>query len=375
MGNETTVGIVGEGRYVDVSDLRLDACNPRFPINAKSGRQEDIAVQMASVHDAYEIAKKIAIEGYHAAEPPAVIEDKDGTYIVVEGNRRLTALLGLSNKSLREKFPDSKKWQEAAERGAVNNKIPEVIPVVIYPSREAAAPLLGSRHIQGPKKWEPKEQDRYIVDLVSSGKNFEEAAEICGITINATKKAYRNYLIISEVATRLGIDVTRVPTKYSVLGLAWDNNVLRQHANVISVADVQVGVSPIRVGLSDTKAKTDLSEILVWVLGTNKKDPVLKESRQIHKLGQAASNSTGLLALRNGDSLELALQKVSDEGAAPFDSATRMLTTATNALTRASAQIDLLETAEKTSMLPKLLEIKNVLVGITESINTPNEET
>src|SRR5664280_2535615 len=88
--------------YLDIESLRLDGENPRFPLELRgSTDQAEIAINMAEIFDALEVARSMARFGFYPWEAFVVIPES-GHYIVVEGNRRLTALRGLIDPALRE---------------------------------------------------------------------------------------------------------------------------------------------------------------------------------------------------------------------------------------------------------------------------------
>lgn len=365
--------VVGEGMYVAVSDLRLDGKNPRFRVDADDSDQVQVAVQLANKYDALEVARSIARNGFHAAEPPAVLDNGDGTFTVLEGNRRVTALKGLLDPELSGQFADKDQWSVVVAEAAQTGLVPESIPVVVYADRESARPLLIGRHITGPKKWEPMQQDRYIHDLVNGGNSFQETAALMDKTVSEVKTAYRNYRLVTVDVPRLGLTIPTDKAKYTVLGNVWVNRALRQHGCVADTGDIRVGESSLAPGTEDADAKKALGEVLLWVLGTDKTPAVLEDSRQIVKLAQVVSSETGIKALRSGKSLKEALQQVSEEGAAPIDSARRMLTASVNSLRNAAAQLDLLDDDEKAQVAPLLAQLGEALGQALEAIEEPAE--
>jgi hypothetical protein len=365
---------VGEGRYVPVKDLVLDGQNPRFPIDADTSDQEQIAVQLANRYDALEIARSIARNGFHAAEPPAVLDNRDGTFTVLEGNRRVTALKGLLDHQLSQKFADKTQWSAAVAEGTRGGRVPTSIPVIVYEDRAEATALLVGRHIKGPKKWEPLQQHRYIHDLVNQGYSFQQTANLMDATVGEVKAAYRNYRLIAVDVPRLGLQVAEEKAKYSVLGIVWDNNALRKHAHVAEKSEVKVGESSIAPGVLDADARQGLGEVLLWVVGDDQTAPVLEDSRQVVKLAQVVSSDVGLAALRSGKSLKEALQQVSEEGAAPAESALRMLTASVNSLNRATTQLELLDEREKAVMKPVLAQLAVELSRAQEALELPADQ-
>lgn len=370
--DEAPNSVVGEGRYVSVDDLLLDGRNPRFPVESETSDQQQIALQLANKYDALEIARSIAQSGFHAAEPPAVLDNRDGTFTVLEGNRRVTALKGLLDPGLSSRFADHAQWASVAAEGQRSGLVPRVIPVIVYEDRVAATPLLIGRHIKGPKKWEPLQRDRYIHDLVKQGYSFRQTAEMMYASTGEIKAAYRNYRLLTEDVPRLGLHVSEEKAKYSVLGIIWENNALRRYARVAEKSEVTVDGSSIASGVSDDEARESLSEVLLWVLGDQHTKPVLEDSRQVVKLAQVVSSDTGLSALREGKSLKEALQQVSEEGAAPAESALRMLTASVNALRQATAKFELLDKPEKLMLEPLIVDLEQAIRDAREALAEPD---
>ena len=91
-----------KSKPIKTSDLRLDRQNPRlseFGITEHSRRNEIIEVlwnQMA----AEELMYSIVSNGFWDYDPLIAIEDGKGKYIVLEGNRRLVAVLLILDPSI-----------------------------------------------------------------------------------------------------------------------------------------------------------------------------------------------------------------------------------------------------------------------------------
>src|SRR5436190_24252332 len=79
--------------------LDLDPENPRLDRRTVEGGQAGIAKVIAERYRAVEVATSIAEHGYFASEPLIAIK-ADSRYTVLEGNRRLAALKGLTDATL-----------------------------------------------------------------------------------------------------------------------------------------------------------------------------------------------------------------------------------------------------------------------------------
>ena len=133
---------------VPISSLLLDPYNPRLPESLRGGEQADLAVVLEMGFDAFAVAQSIADNGFFAAEPLIAIHgEQDGKYIVVEGNRRLTALLGLSHPEIRQEFADPSKWAGVAEKAGTSPDV--IVPIVVHKDRAATHVEVSRAHVVG----------------------------------------------------------------------------------------------------------------------------------------------------------------------------------------------------------------------------------
>ena len=129
-----------------LSELRLDERNYRT--GHVNGQREAIQAIIADQkHKLVNLAKDILEMGaLSPGEPLWVYRDaSNGTYVVVEGNRRVTALKLMENPLLADGTMLEKEFRALAPRFAAN-PIREVTATV-FPSYEAAAPWRRRRHL------------------------------------------------------------------------------------------------------------------------------------------------------------------------------------------------------------------------------------
>ena len=122
---------LGEMRNIKIKDLLLDAHNPRFSDSQQGQKQERIAELMEMGFEAFAVAESICRYGFFLSEPLIAIHsgESDQKCIVVEGNRRLTALLGLVRPEFRKSFATPDRWDKLASQCELT--IESQIPVVI----------------------------------------------------------------------------------------------------------------------------------------------------------------------------------------------------------------------------------------------------
>lgn len=135
-----------------VADLRLDPENVR--IRGAAIDETAILNYLYLNDDVDELAHQILRDTYIDNEIPVVIE-VDGKYVVMEGNRRISALKGLLDPSL---VPARQAQLERLLRRYPGNDVPSAVRVMIAPDKEAVMPLLARLHTGQPKKGWPREQ-------------------------------------------------------------------------------------------------------------------------------------------------------------------------------------------------------------------------
>ena len=326
--------IFGETKSLKISDLLLDPENPRIPEpdDGKPRSQAELARILDMGFDAFTVAESLAVHGYFASEPMIAISGTNGKWVVVEGNRRLTAILGLTDAGIRGGFLEAKKWDEIATNSKITSN--DSIPVVIASSRLDAAPIIGTKHIGGILQWKPYPQARYIANLVDVHKvAFADVATLLGLKKNLVIDLYREQAI-SNQAKSLGINTGNVESAFSLLTVAMRNSKLREHVGAPVGTAVKQGEDPI-----PAEKFEEIKEVLTFIFGDENTEAIITDSRQITTLANVVANPEGLKALRAGKSLEEAKQKITVSGQTPLERLVNRLTAGKNALVAAADDI------------------------------------
>jgi len=324
----------GVAQHVPLSDLLLDPENPRLPAEMHGKDQEELLVQLELGFEALTVAESIASHGFFGSEPLIVIKgENDGKWLVVEGNRRLTALRGLADANLRSQFANPKPWEALSARADVSYNVR--VPVIVLPDRASATPIIGFRHISGILQWQPYAQARYIARLVDEDKmTFTEVAEMIGIDRTRVGNLYRDQAIAKQ-ARSMGIDTGQIEEAFSLLTVAMSNTKLRDHIGAQLGSKTVPGEHPI-----PQAKESALRELIGWVYGDGIIPPVIHDSREISKLGNVVASDVGLKALRNDESLDMAVQRIKDEEINPRQRLVARLRTGRNSLNTAMEDID-----------------------------------
>ena len=220
--------------------LLLDPANPRFgdaKLSSDAVRisnptlQDRIRNQIESPSSGYridELRKQILANGWQSGDP--IFVQKDGTnYLVLEGNRRVTALRGIREENNSD--------EAEAIRAAT-----DILPVIEVPkSADAAetqkqiAKLLGMRHHGSLKQWTPFAQarniyDRYLQKLDGDGTDiqfhWDEAtagivASELGINIKKIDERLRTFRVMNQLNRALASEGNPEPIKHSSYSVVW----------------------------------------------------------------------------------------------------------------------------------------------------------
>ena len=298
-------------KLIDLKDLRLDANNPRFAEHTSdAGTQRDIVNIIVRQFGVDDVLSSIAVSGYFSAEPLVCKPGKEGEYVVVEGNRRLVAMLLLSDHSdARDHRIRIQKFREIHRQHGEPAFSPA--PAVIFEdddSQKALLSYLGVRHIVSTKPWDSFAKAAWVATaLRESHLNLDDIAEMIGDSRQTVKKLLSGYHFIKQLeesgefspdnSTRKGRGSnTKYPFSwiYTILG----NPVAKKF---VSLSEEPTNHKPVpeeylrNAGLMVRAMFGDNSEGL---------NPAIDDSRQLTDLAKILANPTKVAYLRQGKSVE-----------------------------------------------------------------------
>jgi hypothetical protein len=170
--------------------LHLDHRNPRLLPRATLPTQPELVAELIKHEDIYAMAKSIVDHGFYPHELVIGVEEQ-GKMIVIEGNRRLCAVKLLISPTL---APDGDRARFRKLSHKANISQIRKLPLVIAPSRDAASPLIQSRHTRTQvEKWSPVMQARFYADRVSDGNSVDELATEFSIPPGQIREFLQNY--------------------------------------------------------------------------------------------------------------------------------------------------------------------------------------
>ncbi len=304
---ETEADNILKIRPIKLRQLLLDPENPRLEGIATGTDDESLARALWREMAVDEVALSIAANGFFEEEPLFAIPDKsqksgEPRYIVVEGNRRLTAVKLLTDDALRRKLKatDLPEISEKAKSDLLE------LPVSIYPDRESLWEYFGFRHVNGPKEWDSLSKAAYVVRVRRKyGVPLDEIARKIGDKHSTVERIYRGFLLLEQAETMTKFSrEDRIKNRFyfSHLYTAADYAEFQQHLGVTS-----------KSSLKDRPVSKPnlprLEEMMTWLFGSKARDLEPVVQRQNPDLGHLRSvlgNQQSIAALRNGMRLERA---------------------------------------------------------------------
>lgn len=295
---------------ISFEQLKLDPENPRllkFKLQEGDLSDEGMVKALLARFDPEPIGRSIVEYGFFASEPLIVFPSGDD-YIVAEGNRRLVALKLLLEAPLRETVDAGAAWEKLAARLQEDQERVEqlsAIPCQIVPDREAAAPIIGYRHIVGILKWDAFEKAAYVVRLLreGEGKSFEEAADLTGETPRRVKRYLRDWLAI-EQAAKADIDVDRPREEFGRWERAMNARGVREYIDATSPTELEPS--------TDTAYQADdeqMEKLLSFLYGeTDGPDRLFTDTRRIDEFSVALQSEDGRRILEEERDLESAFE-------------------------------------------------------------------
>lgn len=286
---------------VKLDDLLLDPNNPRFselgeelnPVG--EGRFADDKVQANTLEkmkspsfDVAELRDTIKTNGFLPMDRIVVrrwrgqSDDGQKKFVVVEGNRRVTALKWLMNlhEIGKETFDEDQLQNfRMLECLLLDDEAAPATATLILP---------GLRHISGVKEWGAYQKAKAIHTLRKSGMSPQEAAQSLGLSTRAANHAYRCFLALEQMKSDEEFGEYSQPRMYSYFEEVQKRGNLRNW-----------------LGWSDEKEKfcveDRLKEFYGWIVphGEDNQTAKLPESKSVRELSQIISDEGALNILRS----------------------------------------------------------------------------
>jgi len=287
---------------IPIDDLLLDTHNPRlaeYGVNASTSPNDLLKILWDRMA-VEEVAMSIAYSGYFQYEPLFVEKNGKGKYIVIEGNRRLAAVLLLTN-------PDLRKFAKATDLPAISAsavKALRTLPAVVT-TREAIWRYLGFKHVNGPSTWGSYAKAQYIAHVHNDYKiPLSEIAAQIGDYNSTVARMYRGLMIVEQAESEKIFnreDVAKSKFHFNYIYTAMDYPGL---SHFIGLKKGDTSRKPI------PKAKLpNLKEALGWLYGrdsSNQESLIKSQNPDLKTFDGILQSEDGIKALRDGMPLSVA---------------------------------------------------------------------
>jgi hypothetical protein len=295
--------------FVPVDSLLLDPDNPRLPAEVHGSGQRELFKHLLAHGALDELIGSMLDNGFFEHEPLITLKpDRSGHRVVVEGNRRLAALMAIHG--LPPAGATAPLGDIAPERLAELHNVP--IFEISDPGEVQA--FLGYRHISGLKPWPAEAKARYIYARVEAAKAgghpnpFAEVARAVGSNSLGIRNFYLAYVILVHAREECGTDVRHVLTsRFGVWYRCMNSPELR--------AFMSLGDPKAYEEIKHQLARLDcarLEEIIRDLSPVEGAPPVVRDSREITEYGRVLVNERAHAALRRTKDLAIAAQLIKD---------------------------------------------------------------
>ncbi|HBN8341744.1 TPA: hypothetical protein L3704_001122 [Pseudomonas aeruginosa] len=296
-----------------VEHLNLDLKNPRLITGTEYSynSEVDLIKLICSISDVRELIISISDNGYLNLEPLIIYSESGGPpFVVLEGNRRLTAIKLLRNPAL------------AAEVGIsishVSQRVIETTErVKVYRVADPAdaRAFIGFKHINGPQRWDAYAKARFATDWYKEGRET-------GVTVDsiAIKLGDNHNTIRSLVSSLLLLDQAEESEVYSISDKANPGRFAFSHLYTALGRPEYRDFLGLELGWDKDPSLTPVSEEKLGALGEmltfiygSKKDgipaKVRSQNPDLKNLGKVLANDVALEKLRNGVALDDAFEE------------------------------------------------------------------
>lgn len=181
-------------RRVKVTALSLDPENPRFIALAKKD-QSSIIAHLLKNENVVDLARSISsYGGLMPGEFPVVCFENSQVF-VLEGNRRVCACKILLDPNV---APAEYKASIPMITPAIKKSI-KTIQVHVVRSREEAQIVLGTRHIQGVKKWPSISKFMFFANHFEHGRSIDDIKLLTGVSKSAIVTALKKHYFLQYI--------------------------------------------------------------------------------------------------------------------------------------------------------------------------------
>ena len=296
---------------IEVGDLLLDPYNPRLPEELQGSDQEVLFEHLYRHGALDELVESMLLNGFFHHEPLIVLPEGEGEgaepekHIVVEGNRRLAALMLIHGHDAVAGAPTLAEITEVARAELAR------VTCYVVPDREAVRRFVGYRHIGGLKPWPAEAKARFIEAEVESAaarevpRPFYQVGREVGSNAQGVRNQYLAIKLLRLLQVERGEYVNHVLRhRFGVWLRCMTSTDIR---SFIRMGDVS-GYGEVEEALGSVDTDRLAEVISDLSPGADGSRPVINDSREVTVYGQVLQEEQARETLRKTGDLDLARQ-------------------------------------------------------------------
>ncbi|MEO3740744.1 ParB N-terminal domain-containing protein [Kosakonia sp. WA-90] len=202
---------------LSVTNLKLDKNNPRIPSYVITRTTRDILRFLFENEKVDRLAGKIVDKGFISHDPIYVIKEGDA-YVVVEGNRRVSALKCLLEPDLAPTVSIRRKMNIL--RNKIGEDVIEKIEVYVAPSRKAVENVLFELHAEGKLQWNRQQKNKFIASIgIDGGESIADIAERFNVKPAEILDSVQEYILekyFTEIDLPTDIEDKALKSKFNI---------------------------------------------------------------------------------------------------------------------------------------------------------------
>lgn len=301
-----------EIQYLDIAQLHFDSDNPRLPTELIGSSSSELAEYYYNNAVVSELVSSMLVGGFFPHEPIIVMpEVSEGGYKVVEGNRRLTALMIIHDRPEAKNLPRPTPPPTDEQKKALE-KIPSVVSSDVQQIRR----FIGYRHISGPQTWSAEAKARFqeqeVENAVAEGKAnpFSYVASRVGTHAQSVRQAFSALGLLKIAQSESGFDVSSIQSqRFGVWLRLMSSPEFRQY---IEFEPKTTDFSEVAAALARVSVEK-LQEVLSDLKGSRQEPPILADSRNATDYGRVMMNPIARSTLRKTGDLKAAITIITKE--------------------------------------------------------------
>ncbi len=291
-------------QYKPIEVLHFDPENSRLPSTIDGHDEQEVLKWMLEDASIIELMMSIGEKNYFPGEALLVVPQGNSSteYLVIEGNRRLTAVKLLLHPEL---APVRKSAVSQASNEAKYK--PTELPTLVFNRPEEILTYLGYRHITGVKAWGALAKAKYLNRLLEAfdegepREQYKALAKTIGSRTDYVARTLAGLSVYNKIVEEDFFDIRGLNEEsidFAVLTTALN------YQNIPKFIGMESGQDSTLKNLD----KPHLNELTSWMFEKNSEGKTrLGESRRLGDLNSVVGNEKALESFRNGAPLKNAV--------------------------------------------------------------------